>query len=262
MDSAYARLRTVARQLIATLPPPDFYRDFHQEVAYSQTQFNAQGLTQTLLADVRPLLESNLGHGFRHAQKVSLDAGTLMVIESRKLGLGAKALARRVCICHCAGLLHDIKRRHRQHAQAGADYARGQLQGSGLNASEIDDIYHAIRNHEAFKPVAQLTPPERALLSDCLYDADKFRWGPDNFSDTIWSMVTALDLPVAHFIRRFPEGMKMLGRVRATFRSDTGRFYGPQFVDIGLAVGRELYKTIQADYGCEMAPDLAAPPVA
>ena len=107
-----------------------------------------------------------------------------------------------------------------------------------------------------------LMPAERALLSDCLYDADKFRWGPDNFSDTIWAMVSFLDMPVEHFIGRFPQGMQMLVRIRDTFRSKTGRVYGPQFVDIGLAVGRKLYRTIQAEYGQDLAPDLVPPSVA
>ena len=62
MDSAYVRLRTVARQLIAALPPPDFYRHFQSEVELSQTLFDSHRLIRRLSAAVRPVLDDNFGH--------------------------------------------------------------------------------------------------------------------------------------------------------------------------------------------------------
>ncbi len=50
-------------------------------------------------------------------------------------------------------------------------------------------ISYAIRNHEAFKAVCDLDDAAGCMVSDALYDADKFRWGPENFTGTLWIMV-------------------------------------------------------------------------
>ena len=75
------------------------------------------------------------------------------------------------------------------------------------------------------------------MLSDCLYDADKFRWGPDNFTHTIWDMVGFINPPLKTFVSHYPKGMALLKKIRGTFRSRTGRRYGPQFIDVGIAIG-------------------------
>jgi len=56
-------------------------------------------------------------------------------------------------------------------------------------------IADAIRNHEAFKETLEAADKEGRLVSDALYDADKFRWGPENFTTTLWTIVTANDTP-------------------------------------------------------------------
>ncbi len=40
-------------------------------------------------------------------------------------------------------------------------------------------------SHEAFKKLETSGSTNAMMISDCLYDADKFRWGSDNFTDTI-----------------------------------------------------------------------------
>jgi hypothetical protein len=50
--------------------------------------------------------------------------------------------------------------------------------------------------------------------------------------------------PVDRFLRLYPSGMERLARIRSTFRTATGRRYGPEFIDLGLAVGEELYRAI------------------
>jgi hypothetical protein len=42
--------------------------------------------------------------------------------------------------------------------------------------------------------------------------------------------------------------MQSLSRIRETFRTATGRLYGPQFIDIGIAVGEELYEVIKTEF--------------
>ena len=47
---------------------------------------------------------------------------------------------------------------------------------------------------------------------------------------------------------RYPQGMEGLEKIKTTFRTDTGKNYGPQFIDIGLAIGKELYEVIQSEF--------------
>jgi hypothetical protein len=42
--------------------------------------------------------------------------------------------------------------------------------------------------------------------------------------------------------------MESLLKIKNTFRSDTGKKYGPQFIDIGIAIGEKLLKVIKAEY--------------
>ena len=92
------------------------------------------------------------------------------------------------------------------------------------------------------------TTPEGAMASDCLYDADKFRWGPDNFTDTLWDMISFYNPPLTKFMARYPRGMEGLEKIKATFRTPTGKKYGPQFIDLGQAIGQKLYEVIQAEF--------------
>ncbi|MBW2680633.1 MAG: hypothetical protein JRD01_07765 [Deltaproteobacteria bacterium] len=46
----------------------------------------------------------------------------------------------------------------------------------------------------------------------------------------------------------YPGGMNIVAKIRPTFRTDTGKKYGPQFIDIGLAIGKELFDVINRDF--------------
>jgi hypothetical protein len=243
----YQRFRERAREIAASLNSPDFYREEAAAVAFSRTVFDLDPLVAVLRRYAAEHLDDDLGHGVLHATKVALDAGALLIIESRPTGPAGEALARRICLVQCAGLLHDIRRKLKNHAECGAEHVRELLRDFPLSAIEIEDICLAIRNHEAFKNTAPVRALEGAILSDCLYDADKFRWGPDNFTDTLWAMVAFSGTPVAQFIDYYPRGMQGLIRIKATFRTPAGRKYGPQFIDRGIAIGEELYRFISAN---------------
>jgi hypothetical protein len=86
-------------------------------------------------------------------------------------------------------------------------------------------------------------------VSDCLYDADKFRWGPDNFRDTLWGMMQQANPELAAFVSRYPDGMRSLEKIKGSFRTRTGRKYGPQFIEFGLSIGQELFEILQKEYG-------------
>jgi hypothetical protein len=40
--------------------------------------------------------------------------------------------------------------------------------------------------------------------------------------------------------------MEFLKKIKDTFRTPTGRKYGPGFIDLGVAIGDELYKELCA----------------
>jgi hypothetical protein len=248
MQPIYIRLRERARQIVAEFPSPDFYRDHSEACEFSRRFFNNDPEIRQLYKFVAENLEDDFGHGLQHAIKVTIDAGALLYIEGRASGYGKPVLVRRIQIVQCAGLLHDIKRKKKEHASLGAVRAREVLEDYPFSPDEVEDVCLAIQNHEAFKRPKPIKVPKSALVSDCLYDADKFRWGPDNFTDTLWDMISFFNPPLSKFMARYPQGMEGLEKIKNTFRTDTGKKYGPRFIDLGLAIGQQLYEVIQADF--------------
>lgn len=244
----YDHLRDRARAIIATYDPPLFHTDCKQACEASQHLFESDPIVGRLKSYVHHHVEEDFGHGLLHLTKVTLDAGALVHIEGQIAGYDPPYLKRRMQMVQCAGLLHDFKRKEKEHAVAGAAYARELLTAYPFDALEVEDIALAIRNHEAFKPPLETASDNGLLLSDCLYDADKFRWGPDNFADTVWDMVAYLKPSLTAFVRRYPKGLAGIERIKPTFRTPTGRRYGPQFIDLGLAIGKELLSVIEAEY--------------
>lgn len=239
----YMRWRERARGIVARHPAATFYRREADAVAASQALLERDPLVQNIRVRVAARLEDDFGHGMAHALKVALDAGALMHIEARAVEPPA-ALGLRIRSAHCAGLLHDLARKQPDHAEVGAVQAADLLQAFPIDAVDVEDICGAIRNHEAFRDTVGVDTRSGSLLSDCLYDADKFRWGPDNFTDTLWAMVAFSRPPVDQFLASYPSGMERLARIKSTFRTPAGRRYGPEFIDLGLAVGQELYRVI------------------
>jgi len=248
MMPIYARIRKRARQIVSCFPAPDFYKDFTGEIELSRHYFETDPVLARLKSYVAANIEDDFGHGMKHSIKVALDAGALMIIEGSLEKYSEDLNRRKVCIVQCAGLLHDIKRKRKDHAIQGAIFARKLLETYPVSPDEVNDICNAIHNHEAFKSNAAISTADGALVSDCLYDADKFRWGPDNFMDTVWDMVLFYNPPLATFIDRYPKGMEGLAKIKTTFRTKTGKKYGPQFIDIGLAIGEELLDIIKNDF--------------
>jgi hypothetical protein len=248
METIYERIQNRARGIVSRFPVPDFYRDFAEANELSRRYLNTNQDIQLLKKIVDRHLDNDFGHGLQHAEKVTLDAGALIMIEGRRSGYSQRFMERRVFIVQCAGLLHDIMRKKEDHAIVGADFAAKILSKFPLAPAETIDVCNAIRNHEAFKKRIKIASAEGELISDCLYDADKFRWGPDNFTDTLWDMISFLNPPLPVFLKKFPKGMASLEKIKLTFRTHTGIRYGPQFIDIGIAVGKELYQVIKKEF--------------
>ena len=150
-------------------------------------------------------------------------------------------------LAHLAGVLHDIKRMEPEHARRGAEEAEAILQEFELEEKERKAIVQAIRNHEAFKPAEPLEEPSLQVLSDALYDADKFRWGPDNFTETVWMMVAPMNVPLDSLLDYFMPSLDGIERIAGTFRTRTGREYGPDFIVRGLEIGQRIYQELAGD---------------
>ena len=246
--AVYAVLKQQARTIAARQPVLDFYRVYANDWTRARRRLDQDPLLVALRAFVQERLENDFGHGIGHALKVATDAGTLSLIEGRRAGYAARRTTRISMVCQAAGLLHDIHRKRANHALEGARFARQALTAFAFSPREIEGICYAIGNHEAFQQI-KIPPTETAgFLSDCLYDADKFRWGPDNFTDTLWDMVAFYNPSLADFVARYPGGMQRLEEIKRTFRSHTGKAYGPQMIDYGIAIGQELMAFILTEF--------------
>lgn len=248
MDPIYQNLKKRTREIVSQYPLPGFYRRFSREAGYAVSFLESNRSLITLQRALSGQLNENLGHGSEHAEKVAIDAGTLMMIEGQAAGYSRIYIDRLILLAQAAGLLHDICRVEQNHAQRGADKAREHLAGYPLTDMEVNYICTAIYNHEAFKETLPLKTRAGSLVSDCLYDADKFRWGSDNFSFTLWDMLTFSKVPVPEFVARYTDGLKTLVKIRKTFRTRTGKIYGPRFIDTGLAIGKQLQTVMETEF--------------
>jgi hypothetical protein len=239
----YALARKLAREIAATFGAPKLYSDLKRERDISRATLD----TDPVIERSRRIVEArdeHFGHGLRHLQQVAVDAGAVVQAESSRMGASPKQTERTVFLVLLAAMLHDVKRRVPDHANRSAQEADEILADFPLDTIERQWVVQSIRNHEAFTEPTSIDSPEGQLLSDALYDADKFRWGPDNFTDTVWEMVSSKDVPIRMLLAHFPKGMEGVKKIATTFRSQTGMKYGPEFIDIGLAIGMKLYEEL------------------
>jgi len=242
---AYQKLQNSAIKLAAALPIPSFYNEHALLIRRSEEMLKGHELVRQCRAY---LDESQLecAHGLCHCEAVARDAGAIILAEGRRLSISRSAIEQLFLAALLAGLLHDIKRREQDHAIQGSLEAEKILSTLGVDERSRSYISYAIRNHEAFKATCDLDDRAGCMVSDALYDADKFRWGPENFSITLWLMVTAHNTPMESLHRTFKEKMKGIEKIKETFRSDTGKQYGPEFIDQGLTIGNTIYEELTA----------------
>ncbi len=247
MEPVYVRIREKARKIASRFPLQAFYNDFSLENKSALKIFETDTVIDRLRTIVSDHLEDDFGHGIKHSVKVALDAGTLAFIESKNYGYSQKETRRLIVIAQSAGLMHDIKRKEKNHAAKGALYSKEIIESNTFTDSERNIITVAIHNHQAFKKTIAANSINSQLISNCLYDADKFRWGADNFTDTVWDMIAFFQTPLTEFVSIYPKAMQCLSRIKKTFRTHTGKIYGPRFIDTGLAIGCELFKDVQKE---------------
>ena len=241
----YKKLQETAHRVAGTLPLPAFYEQHGHVIRRVDDML----VTNEIIRQCRTYLdESQLecAHGLCHCETVARDAGALILIEAPVLGIEEADAVHLSIMGEIAGLLHDIKRREQDHAVRGSIEAEKILKELGVDERSRSYITYAIRNHEAFKATCDLDDEAGCMLSDALYDADKFRWGPENFTGTLWLMVEAHRTPPEALHETFQEKMKGIEKIKETFRTETGKRYGPEFIDQGIIIGNAIFEEMSA----------------
>jgi len=233
-------MRDEAAAIAARMQRPSFYSLCGRELSASRTRFFAEPLVARLTEDVSPFLADAYGHGMGHARAVAVEAGAIVLAEA-----APGASRRLLLLAHLAGLVHDVARLEEDHAAAGAERARAILQDYPLEEAEVARVVHAVAAHEAFGNRPESPDPDAGLLAGALYDADKFRWGPDTFLTTLWEICAYREWPPAEILARFPAGVERVRQVAETFRTGTGQAFGPEFIEIGLAIAGRLYQLLR-----------------
>ncbi len=236
----YQHLQERALAFARSLPSPAFYGNHTTLLRRSEEALRSHDLILKCRAH---LDESQLecAHGLCHCEAVARDAGVIVLLEARDQGIEGPEAELLFVMAIIAGLLHDIKRREDDHALRGSIESERILTRIGLGLRERQYIADAIRNHEAFQETDDREDRAGRLVSDALYDADKFRWGPENFSVTLWLIVNSRNTPLESLHRSFHEKMRGIEKIKGTFRTATGRLYGPEFIDQGLVIGNAIY---------------------
>ena len=238
----YDEMIRCSRGIAASFPDPHFYESCASQLADSRRIYQQAPLVGRCRKIIARDLARNPSHGLDHAEKVAVESGALVLAEVARTGLEGPDVNEIAALAQVAGLLHDMRRGDENHAASGAIAAGSLLDNLGAPEKDRECVVQAIANHEAFVEPPIIVSAVGKLLSDTLYDADKFRWGPDNFTVTLWEMLRFARASVAAAIPRFPEGMEGIARIKGTFRSHTGRVFGPEFIDLGLSIGSTLYE--------------------
>jgi len=244
----YTPLKAKASEIAASQGTPSFYRVFEREIKESRQRLQENVLLRQCIRHI-DVVQEGMGHGYEHSKAVAVDAGALVRIEAGRMVIPEEITEKLIITAHISGLLHDIKRGKKNHAVAGSEEAKKILVCSGIDSRFKRYIAVAIRNHEAFKTVI---PPEDEygrLVSNALYDADKFRWGQENFTKTVWDMLEFGKIPPEDFLENYNKGIDYIKRIKKTFRTATGRKYGPEIIDMGLQIGKVIYSELKESLG-------------
>lgn len=222
---------------------PSFYIDYEKEMDISCEVLN----TTPILQECKEYLDSSElhpAHGAIHAEAVAFDAGVIVMAETEAYNLDNPLTRDLVIYAQVAGILHDIKRNDDEHAYKGSLVADEFLKSRNVPVPWRRYVVKAIKNHEAFKTVEEPENEIAALISNALYDADKFRWGPENFTKTVWLMMINYKVPINTFYESFLQGLEFIDKIQYTFRTRTGMHYGPEFIKKGLHIGKGLYNEL------------------
>ena len=243
MNETLVRMKRETKALLKRRALPGFYNECARELQCARTTFFDHPLIHRLREDVIPFLYDDYGYGVEHAKKVAMEGSAIVLHQS--LNIDPPLARHHALLTQMAGLLHDICRLEDDHAAHGAEMAEILLADYPLGPTDIKRIAFAIRDHETVGKPCETEDSVARLMADAIYDAEKFRWGPDNFSTTLWKICDYNETPVAEIVRRFPEGIAKIQETPPTFRTPLGRTYGPKFIELGLDVGHDLHELLK-----------------
>lgn len=241
--SPFAAYREKAKELYEAMRPLPFYQEMKDEIASAEKKA-AESSAAVFACEFMRGRSGALGHGFAHAERVAIESAAIVYAECGEIERAEKVAEAALV----AGYLHDIRRDERDHPRKGAEEALVLLKGR-LSERLSEMAAFAIRNHEAFKEPVRVDDADFMLCADALYDADKFRWGPDNFIYTIWDMAESMGAGISAIMSRYEKGMEGVAKIKTTFRTRTGRTYGPEFIDAGLVIGAALFDFYRKNCG-------------
>lgn len=247
-NEIYIRLQRIAEAAARNQSEPAFYKEHTAAVRAAEDTLRSHGLIRQCREELdEAALEC--AHGVCHCETVARDAGAIVLIEGPALGMNDDMVQRLHVAAEIAGLLHDIKRKEQNHALLGSIEAGRILARLNVEGPFAEIVAAAIRNHEAFKEFSASGDRAERLVSDALYDADKFRWGAENFTTTLWLIMEARGTSPEDLHKGFLEKMKGIEKIKDTFRTATGKKYGPQFIDQGIEIGNLIYRELSRILG-------------
>lgn len=235
-NSPYLIYKNKAKEIYLSMEPPFFYKIFKTELKNAKRK----AALSSAVAHAKSIIKKRaavLGHGFDHAEKVAIESAAIVYAECAD----ARRVESIVEATMIAGFLHDIRRDEADHPKKGAQEARIHMEGI-LDDRLREMVVFAIQNHEAFKESLTVDDEDFMMCSNALYDADKFRWGPDNFLYTIWDMAECLNVEISTLMNRYQKGIEGIAKIKNTFRTRTGKTFGPDFIEAGLEIGKKLYE--------------------
>ncbi len=242
--SLYSVLKEKAVKTAQKIGQPSFYTVHKNELDISYSNLSNNKMLHKCHSHLN---ETRLhpAHGIAHCEKVAAEAGAIILIESSNNNYHSSQIERMLLSVQISGLLHDIKRIEKDHTIAGSIEAERILKDFDIEENYKRYITAAIRNHEAFKEVISSEDETARIVSDSLYDADKFRWGPDNFTTTLWLITESTGTSPEELYSIFEEKMRGIKAIKNTFRSETGKRYGPEFIDMGIRIADEIYNEMK-----------------
>jgi len=242
IDARIVQLKRRAKDLAASRPQLGFYRDLATELTHAKDLFFDNPLVLRMQGDALGFLDEDCGLGVEHAKKVAVEAAALILAEPS--GLGQEERRRLAVIAELAGLLHDAIRHEDNHAEQGADLAMRLLRGYLITPEECLWVAQAIAAHESAEMPAIQGGEPATLLTAALYDADKFRYGPDIFATTLWELCECDEWTLEEIAQRFPEGARQAQALVGTFRTVEGRRHGPELLAEGISLAEELTRML------------------
>ncbi len=242
INDTLLELKNMARQLAKKLPVTSFYLDHAAEVEFAWDLFFDHPMILDLQQDSLAFLYDDYMFGIEHSKKVAQDTAAIVLAEESNLTQGEKRHL--ALLAQLAGLLHDIQHDEDNHALRSAEAVIPVLENYNLDKRDIELIGKAIAGHENHVDPGNYPDTATKLLCQALYDADKFRFGPDIFPATMWLFCDYESWSLAEIAKQFPKGIHAAKSAKHTFRTSVGKHYGPEIIEQGIGLGETMLQQI------------------